>query len=162
MRTSGFRPRDHFRRAVGCGLLAASLALGSCHGYAPLLEPTQGTAELAAQARVVLTEVDGDILKFSVFNLTGQPLLVSRDAIAMSSSQGLRSRKPGGVANVYLVPPNGSHAVNVRFSFSGLKKGETLNILFDRALSIDGRPLALPPISLRVVELVKNAQPTRL
>ena len=66
------------------------------------------------------------------------------------------------MANVYLVPPKGVHPVNVRFSFSGLKKGETLSILFDRALSIDGHPLPLPPISLRVVELVKNSQPTKL
>lgn len=141
--------RNHWRAFGSRWLIAASLALVAC-AVPPPLSPIQRTAELPAQARVELATTQGDTLKFFVSNLTDASLIISRDAIVMSSSQGVRNRKPGGVANMYLLAPKGIHDVNVRFSFEGVKAGETVKVLFDRALLLDGHPLPMPPISLRV------------
>ncbi|HYQ43560.1 MAG TPA: hypothetical protein VER11_16375 [Polyangiaceae bacterium] len=141
-----------YRVAAWGVALAGTMLLGACLGTAPPLTPIQGTVELPAQARVVLRGVDGDILKFHVFNLSDKFLLVARDEIALSCSKGTRHRKPGGSESYYTIPPGGEHAVNVRFSFAELAVGETVSVVFDRALLRDGNPLPehIPPISLRV------------
>jgi len=131
-------------------VLATGLALAACTPIPPALTAAQNPVELPAQARVVLNEIDGDVLKLSVFNLTGGSLVVLRDAIVMSTAHGVRNRKPGGVDHVYTVPPKGAHDVNVRFSFEGLKEGETVKVMFDKALLVDDRPLPMPPLSLLV------------
>lgn len=139
-----------FRGAVGASLVALSLSLAGCHPLAPVLTPMQPTSEVQAQARVTLVEIDNDILKFSVFNPTSNSLVVSRDEIVLASYRGVQRREPGGVERFYTVPPGGTHAVNVRFSFAGVKAGETLEVRFDRALSINNQPIAMPPIRIRV------------
>jgi hypothetical protein len=149
--------RNHRRTLGWSWLLATGLALVAC-AIPPPLSPIQRTAELPARARVELSGSQDGILKFLVTNLTDESLIVSRDAIVMSSSQGVRNREPGGVANMYLIPPKGIHDVNVRFSFEGVKVGETVNVLFDRALLVDGHPLPMPAISLRVEALAPAAQ----
>lgn len=79
-------------------------------------------------------------------------MVVSRDQIVLTTSRGMRQRKPGGSESFYTLPPGGEHAVNVRFSFADLPVGETVGVAFDRALLIGGNPLPEPiaPIALRI------------
>ena len=142
------------RGLIGATALAGAVCLAGCLGVAPPLTPVQATVELPAQARVSLQKVDGDILKFSVFNLSDKFLVVARDEIVLTCSQGTRRREPGGSTNFYTIPPGGEHAVNVRFSFAGIAAGETVTVAFDRALLREGNPLPehIAPVSLRVEE----------
>jgi len=50
------------------------------------------------QARVSLTEIDDDILKFLVQNTTPEHMLILRDEITMQTQQGTLRRDPRGIA----------------------------------------------------------------
>ncbi|HEY6556938.1 MAG TPA: hypothetical protein VI072_06680 [Polyangiaceae bacterium] len=133
----------HLWSQVPCA--AAALAVLACTPNVPL-RPVQAQAE-APQARVRLTEIDGNILKFHVFNLTNQPLVILRDEIYLVTPRGPRRREAGGISNLYNVVPGGAHDVNVKFDFSGLAAGDALEVRFDRALMLTGRPVPIAPLT---------------
>jgi hypothetical protein len=103
--------------------------------------------EVPGQVRVTLNEVDGDILKFMVFNLTDQTMLVLRDEVLLVTRYGAQRRERGGVSNMYELKPWGAHAVNVRFDISGMVPGEPLQVRFDRAVLVQGNRVSVPPLS---------------
>ena len=96
--------------------------------------------------RVTLVECDGDILKFLVQNLTPEPMVILRDEITLRTAQTTLRRDPGGVSNVYNVPPYGAHDVNVRFDVSGMQSGASAEVHFTGAILLSGRAIPVDPI----------------
>ncbi|HEX9619378.1 MAG TPA: hypothetical protein VF989_04545 [Polyangiaceae bacterium] len=136
------------RRTFGAVAFFAVMTGVSACGPQVNLAPVQGQVETPGAARVSLAEVDADILKFAVFNLTNQTMVVLRDEVYMTSRLGSRRRLPGGVSSVYNIAPGGAHDVNVRFDFDGFVAGDRVEVRFDRALVVAGSPIAIQPIAL--------------
>jgi hypothetical protein len=110
---------------------------------------TESPAAGPVQARVQLTEVDDDIFKFIVFNLTREPMVILRDEIVAVTPTGTLRREPGGVSSVYNVPPGGAHDVNVKFDLDGVNAGDRIEVRFDRAVLINGAPTRVAPVVFR-------------
>jgi hypothetical protein len=83
-------------------------------------------------------------------NLTQEPLVILRDQILLRTPRGTLRREPGGLSDTYTVAPGGAHDVNVRFALDQLMPGESVEVLFDRALLIRGASLPIPPMQFRV------------
>jgi hypothetical protein len=56
---------------------------------------------------------------------------------------------PDADAEELLVRPGESRELHVRFRYSPLAPGEDVEVAFERALSVAGRPLKLGPLALR-------------
>lgn len=110
----------------------------------------QPIADAPGVARVLLREIDGDILKFSVLNVSGAPMVVLRDQIVLVTPLGVRARSSGGVSSTYNIAPATAHDVNVRFDLSDLAPGDVVQVRFETALLVGGRPITIEPIVLRV------------
>jgi hypothetical protein len=104
----------------------------------------------SAQARVELTEVDSNILKFTVFNLSDRNMVILRDQMLLKTPSAARRRESGGVSSVYNVPAGGAQDINVKFDMSGTKPGDLVEVHFENALLIADKPVQVPPIVLRV------------
>lgn len=130
-------------------LLAAALLATACRSSVPL-RATHPVVEAPGAARVLLTEIDGDILKLSVVNLSGASMVVLRNQIVLLTPLGVRTRESGGVSSTYDIAPGSAHDVNVRFDMDGLAAGDVLQLRFEKALLVDGQPVHVPPIVLRV------------
>lgn len=122
--------------------LALSAALPGC-SYTPHLVPLRGEVFTPGAARVVLMNIDGDIIHVDVFNQTSVPLVVYRDAFLLSTATGMRPRVPGGVSNIYTIPPGSVHDVRVRFDLSGLSRGDQVVLVFQNALVANGQPIPI-------------------
>lgn len=101
-------------------------------------------------ARVSLKNARGPVIELEVFNYTPAPMVVYRDNIMLSSSQGLRPRLPGGVSNVYTVAPGGVHQVNVKYDLHGLRRGETVAVVFQNAFIVNSQSVPVEPIPFLV------------
>jgi len=130
-------------------LLLALFVAAACGG-APPLRATHPVANAPGMARVLLSEIDGDILKFSVLNLSERPMVVLRDQIVLMTPLGLRTRTSGGLKSTYNVAAGQAHDVHVRFDMDELAAGDVLQVRFEDALLIDGQPIAIEPVVLRV------------
>ena len=137
-------------RLLATVLLAASLAVSSCHNPAPPLYPTKAVVEVASVAKVAIKEIDVDIVEMTVWNNSKDPLVIDRDAIMLVTRTGPRTRLPGGVAHSYTLPPGTAHEVNVRFDWRGLTPGDTVLIKVDTALTVFGKPIAIEPLEIIV------------
>jgi hypothetical protein len=129
-------------------LSALTFAAG-CRG-APSMRALQPIADAPGVARVLLREIDGDILKFSVLNVSGAPMVVLRDQIVLVTPLGVRARSSGGMSSTYNIAPGTAHDVNVRFDLSDLAPGDVVQVRFETALLVGGKPIAIEPIVLRV------------
>ena len=136
---SGFGWASLLGLALGCG---ASYQVSA-------LEPS---VEAPAAARVSLTEIDENIFKFIVHNLSNVPLVILRDNVLLRTPVGIRRRAPGGLSHVYNVPPGGAHELNVKFDLSGLAPGDHLEVQFEQALLIGGLPTLVPPMRFQYTE----------
>lgn len=147
----GASTRRNFLKAssllVGAVLLGSGLTGGltGC-GSASHLIAQRGEVFLPGAARVVLMGTSGDIITVDVFNQTIYPMVIYRDLFMLSTAQGLRSRLPGGVSNVYTVRGGGVHTVKVRFNLAGMRPGEQAALVFQNALVINGQPLPMEPL----------------
>lgn len=99
---------------------------------------------------MLLTEVDGDIFELSVLNLSPRPMVVLRNQIVLRTPLGTRSRESGGLSSTYNIPSGGAHDVHVRYDMSDLAAGDVIQLRFEDALLIDGQPVPIGPIVLRV------------
>jgi hypothetical protein len=99
-------------------------------------------------ARVVVKEADDDHINLEVYNQTPYPMVVLRDAFAISTSTGMRNRNPGGLSNTYTVEPNSSHDVNLEFNLQGLQKGEQAALICMNCLLVNNQPVPISPIPL--------------
>ena len=132
-----------------CLALVSLLFSVACRS-APPLRAVQPTADAPGVARVLLTEIDGDILKFSVLNLSSTTLVVLRDQITLMTPLGLRARESGGIDRTYNIAPGAAHDVNVRFDMSDLAARDVIQVRFENALLVSGQPVAIEPIVLQV------------
>jgi hypothetical protein len=128
-------------------LLALSLA--ACAPIAPPMHPTRSVVQVQDVVKIALKEINLDILEFTVWNNGKQPLVVDRDGIVLITDQGARKRLPGGIAHSYTLQPGTAHEVNVRYDWSGLKN-QLVRVSFDGALTVNGKPLDVSPIEIRV------------
>lgn len=108
--------------------------------------PVQTETRAEGMARVVLREIDGNIYKFTVFNLSTETMSVDRDSIQLVTAGGGRSREPGGVGHAYTIAPGGAHDVNVKFMTNDIAAGTQATITFEYALTIGGRPVPIAPL----------------
>ena len=133
------------RRAVLC-ILFCSLLLGC----GPGLSPVKTEAEAPSRARVQLKAIEDNIFKFTVYNLSDQPMVILRDEVVLVTPSGRRHRLPGGLESVYKIGPGENHAVNTRFDLSNVKSGDTLEVDFSPALQIGGQPTTIEAITIHV------------
>ena len=110
----------------------------------------QTEARAEGLARVSVREVDDNIFKFSVLNLSKEILVVDRDAVRLVTPRGSRERAPGGVAHTYTIQPGGAHDLNVKFDLEGLGEGTEVSISFTDAILVGGKPVPLDPIRYRL------------
>jgi hypothetical protein len=134
-----------FRQLLVAGSIA--IAIASCRPTVSLTAVRPTTQ--SEQVRISLVEIDNDILKFVIYNLTGETLVVMRDEIRLASARGTWSRITGGVDRVYNIPAGQAHDVNVRYDWNGVDPGETAEVRFNQALMISGHPIDVPPIQIR-------------
>jgi len=109
----------------------------------------QQSVETADRVRVTLHSVDNGILTFEVFNLTNSTLVVDRDKFQLETPKGRIARVPGGVANLYNLPPGGAHDVRVRFPLAECAGDEGLKVVFDGAFLERGVPVPIAGLPLR-------------
>jgi hypothetical protein len=140
-----FARMTHYRRLLALGALLVAIACST-----PPLRAVRPVADAPSSARILLTEIDGDILKFSVLNLSGAPMVVLRDQIVLVTPLGVRTRERGGVSSTYDIAAGAAQDVNVRFDLDDLAAGDVVQVRFDGALLIQGAPVAIDPIVLRV------------
>ncbi len=121
------------------GLFGCATANGLIAQRAEVFTPGVG--------RISIRDSHSDIISLDVFNKTDYPMTVLRDAFLLSTtSRGTRSRLPGGVAHVYVIPPGGVHEVNLRFDLHDLHPGEQALLLSQDALIVNGQPVFLEPL----------------
>lgn len=125
------------------------LSLAACTPIAPPLRPTRSVVQVQDVVKIALKEVNNDILEFTVWNNGTQPLVVDRDAILLVTDLGARKRLAGGIAHSYTLKPGTAREVNVRYDWTGLKN-QLVRVSFDGALTINGKPLDISPIEIRV------------
>lgn len=139
--------RDIRGRIWSAAIVVALATLSAC-GAPQTLIPQRAVAQSAA-ARVTLTEIDGDILKFLVQNGTPEWMTILRDEVVLHTPRGVLRRESGGITNIYNVPPYGAQDLNVRFDTSALVSGDVAEVHFERAVLLSGRPIAIEPILLQ-------------
>jgi len=120
------------------------LALAGCSHTT--LEATQQRSAASQWARVELSEVDGDMLTFDVYNLSKLNLVILRDKIVLETPSGRRGREPGGLRSYYNVAPGAMHDVKVKFDLGDCPPGQPVKVLFDAALLADGTPVPMAPL----------------
>lgn len=136
-------------------LLTLALAVTACGGgkqvwfARPVMTPGVRIEPTQVVARGPLLYVETN-----VYNQSGVPVTVNRDAVALvlpngavlGRSQGTFSQHKG-----YVIPPGGMHAVHVDFRAEGFKWRDvpSASVDFGRGMFIDGSPIALPlmPVS---------------
>ncbi|HTU62267.1 MAG TPA: hypothetical protein VMF89_27600, partial [Polyangiales bacterium] len=95
-------------------LLGGATLLAACTATRPgAVASLQQSLQVESVAKVDVLDVDGDIFKFTVYNLMADTLVIQRDAIVMRTDKAERRREPGGLATVYTLPPGGAHNLNV-------------------------------------------------
>jgi hypothetical protein len=127
----------------------ALLATPACGG-ARVVEPAKTEVGIEHKVLVHVLRVDGDTFKFSVVNLSDQPMLVDRDAVTLSTPSGTRRREPGGLASSYTIHPSAAHDVFVKFSLSELESGTQVAVDFSRAIRIAGEPVSVDVIPFTI------------
>jgi hypothetical protein len=140
--------------ANSIGSLSAGLALGSLLSLgcgAPLrLYAEQDQLFTPGAARITVRSTLANQLQVQVWNQTGYPLTIYRDNFLLSTPLGTRSRLAGGASNVYVINPGGRHDVKLRYDLSGLARGDSLALLFQTGLLVNGQSLPIGPLPLRV------------
>jgi len=122
-------------------LLAATTLTGcvSLHPVAPVVDAPGGI-------RVLVKAQDDEVFKLEVINYGAYPIVVDRDRVVLFTAGGPRGRVPGGLGNVYDVPPGGHHALNVRFKLGGIHAGERVALSLAGAVTLNGQVLMVPPL----------------
>jgi hypothetical protein len=120
-----------------------ALALAGCGAN---LKVMNRVSETPGQARISLLKVDGELFMFEVINETPGTLIIDRDQVKLITPEGMRMRRPGGLAGSYMVPPGGLHRVNVKFNRDDIPAGCAVDVSFDGALTVNGYPLQVAPI----------------
>lgn len=128
--------------------LALVLGVAACTPLAPPLHPTRSAVQVKDVVKVALTEIDNDALAFKVWNYGTQPLEVERDAIVLETDHGPRRPHSEGPPT-YPVSPGTSRELSVRFDWTGLRN-TTTRVLFDNAIRLEGKPLDISAIEIRV------------
>jgi hypothetical protein len=134
-----------------CALPCLTLLAAAC-AATPILITAQADQKLAGQVEVVTRQIDGNILKFTVENLsTTAQMTVNRDAVFLVDASGHRvDRSVGGTQNLYSIPPGTVHDVNVKFALDDLARNEIVAVHFEEAVLIGGSPVAIPPLTFQV------------
>jgi hypothetical protein len=128
---------------------AVALLVPACGGGARV-QPAKTEVGIEHRVLVHVLRVDGDTFKFSVVNLSDQPMLVDRDAVTLSTPTGTRRREPGGLASSYTIPPSGAHDVFVKFDLSELESGNQVAVDFAKAIRIAGEPVPVDVIPFTI------------
>jgi hypothetical protein len=136
-------------------IVAATLLAAAC------ATTPQTTAMAPIEHRAEVHEIEAQNIKLrwlrtfegiitcEVINLGAQPVLVDRDAIVLVTPTGeRRARIPGGLQTTYLVPPSGSHVVNVRYDLAGILDDDVAQLDFARAILLNGQPVPIPPLAI--------------
>jgi len=135
-------------RTLITSFLAAGVLAGCYVGPSARALETESRTPSGSErgAVVVLNEVDGNIFKFSVENLSNETMVLDRDRVYLSTPGETLSRLPGGAAHTYTLPPGGAHDLNVRFSLSSLERGTRVEVQFDSAVTVRGVHVDVAPI----------------
>jgi hypothetical protein len=142
---ANFSYRTHLGSCLlSLSLLAGIAALAGCG--APTLEAVSAQVATPGEARVVLDRIDGKTFELTVINESRSSLVVYRDRVLLNTPGGARSRIPGGLSNLYVIPAGGSHALHVAFDLSGLAPKQSVFVTLNGALEIEGRPVSIQPI----------------
>ncbi|HVK67866.1 MAG TPA: hypothetical protein VM694_25575 [Polyangium sp.] len=108
-------------------------------------------SEVSAQSvRVVVEDVDGDIIKLVVINESTKPMRIYRDRVTLMTPTKEQDRVPGGSDNLYTVEPGQSHKLYVRFDLSALEPNQSVELRMNKAVMVGDGPINFDPITLFV------------
>ena len=122
------------------------LAATTLTGCGQSLRPVAPVVDAPAGVRVLVKAQDDELFKLEVINYGSAPILIDRDRVVLFTASGPRARVPGGLGNVYDVPPGGRHALNVRFKLGGIRAGERVALSLAGAVTQNGQILMVPPL----------------
>lgn len=132
-------------------LVAATFFAVGCSIGGPKLSSTSWTSGAAGKARVEVRTIDHDLMDLIVWNDGMEPLTVDRDGFGLLTAHAVRARLPDRLARTYLVAPGGTQGVKLRFDWSGIERGESVQLQLDRALAVRGAPIVLAPVTMRAL-----------
>jgi hypothetical protein len=121
-----------------------ALALTGCR--AASLQPVAPVVDGPGGVRVLLKNQNDEVFRLEVINYGQYPIRIDRDRVVMFTAAGPRTRVPGGLGNLYDVPPGGHHGLNVRFHLGGIHTGERVAISLAGAVTMNGQPLMVPAL----------------
>jgi hypothetical protein len=132
-------------------LLFSALAVLGC--LPPRLTALRSEVEAAGVARITLQSVDRGHFVFMVWNETALPVTVDRDAVVLIGPRVRRAWTRGTFSRrMVTVPAGGVHDVKMEFNLGDLKQGEEVEFDFSSALISQGRPVAIPTLTFRVLD----------
>jgi len=138
--SSRFRP---FALAVAFALGGVgSVVLTGCASQ-PAFQASTPTAGSDA-VLVEFIEQDDDVFKFNVYSRADELLLIQRDEVFLVLGGERIARSPGGLKNVYELPPGGMHDVFVAYDLARLEGVSEFSISFETALTAKGAPVSGP------------------
>jgi hypothetical protein len=125
-------------------VLGLALALTGCR--ASSLQPVAPVVDGPGGVRVLLRNQHDEVFRLEVINYGQYPIWVDRDRVVLFTAGGPRTRLPGGIGNLYEVPPGGRHGLNVRFHLGGIHTGERVALSLAGAVTMNGQPLMVPAL----------------
>lgn len=118
------------------------LVLAACASL-PQFQASVPSAE-SEFVRVEFLEQDDDVFKFQVYSRSAEHLLIRRDEVFLLLGGERVARNPGGLKNVYDLPPGGVHDVFVAYDLARLEGQREFSISFETAITSKGDPVDAP------------------
>lgn len=125
-----------------------ALAFVACRAPALTAQsPMISVSSNAGPVMVKFEQQNGEVLHFAVINSSDKTVVVNRDAVMLRTAKGVQAREKGGLKSVYMLKPGAVHGVKCRFDLGDVTSGEQVEVLFNDALLIDGKPLEVQPVA---------------
>ena len=133
------------RLAALLSVFAAAIALSTVAGCVSL-RPVAPVVDAPGGVRVLVRAVDGDRFRLEIVNFGHAPIVVDRDRVVLQTARGARARVAGGARGLDDIVPGDRHALDVRFTLGGVHTGDRVAVSLAGAVSLNGRPVIVPPL----------------
>jgi hypothetical protein len=118
-------------------------------GCAPTLAVVGAPTETPGLARVELRQQQGEWFTLIVRNLSSSPLAIEQDGFVLVSGGSTRRQEAPPPGKIHNVRPGSDKEVQLRFNVAGIRRGQTAQLVFPRALHINNQTVPVTPIELR-------------
>lgn len=118
-------------------------------GCAPTLAVAGAPTETPGLARVELRQQQGEWFTLIVRNLSSSPLTIEQDGFVFVSGGSTRRQEAPPPGVVHDVAPGSDKELHLRFNVAGIRRGQTAQLVFPRALHINNQTVPVTPLELR-------------